>query len=380
MSFNQANIRLENMDHHGIERVALVFAYDKALIAEVKQLPGANWSQSRRVWHIPADPDSVTKVLHHFEGKAMVDCSALQRAETASDQTNVPVVTGQKEGAVDETIVSDLLQFRQWLEHKRYSPSTINTYLHAIREFLVFTGGKPPHEITNADMVKFVTDHVIANGLSYSYQNQTINAAKLFFSVVHGARLEPDTLQRPRPQHRLPNVLSKEEVKAVLEALTNQKHRAMLSLIYGCGLRRSELLNLKPEDVDSRRHLLHIINAKGKKDRVVPLSDKLIAMLREYFQAWKPRVWLFEGQKAGEQYSETSLQQVLKFARTKADIPKPVTLHWLRHSYATHLLEAGTDLRYIQELLGHKSSRTTEIYTHVSQQAIAKIKCPFDDL
>ena len=140
------------------------------------------------------------------------------------------------------------------------------------------------------------------------------------------------------------------------------------------------MLNLKPEDVDSRRHLLHIINAKGKKDRVVPLSDKLIAMLREYFQAWKPRVWLFEGQKAGEQYSETSLQQVLKFARTKADIPKPVTLQWLRHSYATHLLEAGTDLRYIQELLGHKSSRTTEIYTHVSQQAIAKIKCPFDDL
>lgn len=146
----------------------------------------------------------------------------------------------------------------------------------------------------------------------------------------------------------------------------------MLSLIYACGLRRGELLNLKPENIDSKRHLLIILNAKGKKDRVVPISDKVITMLREYYMTFKPKVWLFEGQNKGEQYSEKSIQSVLKLALEKAKISKPVTLHWLRHSYATHLLESGTDLRYIQELLGHKSSKTTEIYTHVTEKSLQK--------
>ena len=175
-------------------------------------------------------------------------------------------------------------------------------------------------------------------------------------------------------------MLSKEEVAAILQALVNQKHRTMLSLIYACGLRRGELLNLKPENVDSKRHLLLILNAKGKKDRVIPISDKVIAMLREYYKMYKPKIWLFEGQNAGEQYSDKSIQSVLKQALEKAKISKPVTLHWLRHSYATHLLESGTDLRYIQELLGHKSSKTTEIYTHVTEKSLQKIKSPFDDL
>jgi integrase/recombinase XerD len=154
----------------------------------------------------------------------------------------------------------------------------------------------------------------------------------------------------------------------------------MLSLIYACGLRRSELLNLRINDIDSGRHLLIIRNAKGKKDRVVPISDKLIDLLRTYYKMYKPFTWLFEGQNKNEPYSEKSLQSVLKQALEKSKITKPVTLHWLRHSYATHLLESGTDLRYIQELLGHKSSRTTEIYTHVTEKSLQKIKSPFDDL
>jgi integrase/recombinase XerD len=154
----------------------------------------------------------------------------------------------------------------------------------------------------------------------------------------------------------------------------------MLSLIYACGLRRSELLNLKPIDVDSKRNLLIIRQSKGKKDRITPISNRIIQLLREYFKAYKPVIWLFEGQNKGEQYSAGSLQQVLKQSIKKVGIRKPVTLHWLRHSYATHLLESGTDLRYIQELLGHNSSRTTEIYTHVSKKSIQQIKSPFDDL
>lgn len=154
----------------------------------------------------------------------------------------------------------------------------------------------------------------------------------------------------------------------------------MLSLIYACGLRRSELLNLKPNDVDSNRHMLIILNSKGKKDRMVPISDKIIEMLRDYYKAYRPKTWLFEGQSGNEPYSEASLSKVLKHSCEKANIRKPVTLHWLRHSYATHLLESGTDLRYIQELLGHKSSKTTEIYTHVSEKSLQKITSPFDTL
>jgi integrase/recombinase XerD len=175
-------------------------------------------------------------------------------------------------------------------------------------------------------------------------------------------------------------VLGKQEIKAIIEAPTNLKHRAMLSLIYACGLRRSELLNLSLSDVLSDRNLLFIRQSKGKKDRVVPISDKIIEMLREYYKAYKPKAWLFEGQFPNSKYSEKSLENVLKQSLVKAKIKKKVSLHWLRHSYATHLLESGTDLRYIQELLGHSSSRTTEIYTHVSTQSLQQIRSPFDDL
>jgi integrase/recombinase XerD len=207
-----------------------------------------------------------------------------------------------------------------------------------------------------------------------------VNAIKLFFRSVRNTKIDFEKIHRPKREKLLPNVLSKEEVKAILNALGNVKHKAMLSLIYSCGLRRSELLNLKPADVDSKRGILIIRQAKGRKDRIAPLSAKIIEMLRDYYKAYKPKVWLFEGQYEGEQYSEKSLHSVLKQALVKTGINKPVTLHWLRHSYATHLLESGTDLRYIQEILGHKSSKTTEIYTHVSTQSLQKIKSPFDDL
>ena len=193
-------------------------------------------------------------------------------------------------------------------------------------------------------------------------------------------KLNPELVHRPRREKTLPNVLSKEEVKAILEAPTNLKHRSMLSLIYACGLRRSELLNLTFKDIHTERNLLIVKQSKGKKDRIVPISNKIINLLRDYYKAYRPKNWLFEGQNGGEKYSEESLAKVLKQSLTKTNIQKPVTLHWLRHSYATHLLENGTDIRYIQELLGHSSSRTTEIYTHVSTRNIQNIVSPFDML
>ncbi len=207
-----------------------------------------------------------------------------------------------------------------------------------------------------------------------------MNAIKLYFKTVRETKIDIDKVHRPKIEKLLPNVLSKEEIKLILEAHSNIKHKTMLSLIYSCGLRRSELLNLKPKDIDSKRNIVIIRQSKGKKDRITPLSPKILDLLREYYKIYQPEIYLFEGQKSGTLYSEQSLQSVLKQALQKVKIKKPVTLHWLRHSYATHLLESGTDLRYIQELLGHKSSKTTEIYTHVSTKSLQQIKSPFDDL
>ncbi|MEY3505085.1 MAG: hypothetical protein RL349_1682 [Bacteroidota bacterium] len=277
-------------------------------------------------------------------------------------------------------INAHLAHFKNYLKSQRYSPNTIKTYTEALGVFFQFHSNKAPEKLEIEDIIHFNTGYILRKNLSASYQNQVINAIKLFYRNRFKRFMNLDNIQRPRREKRLPNVLSKQEIKAILEAPTNLKHRALLSLIYACGLRRSEVLNLTLKDVLSDRNLLFIRQSKGKKDRVVPISHKIIEMLRDYYKAFKPKTWLFEGQYTGEQYSERSLQLVLKQALQKAGNKKPVSLHWLRHSYATHLLESGTDLRYIQELLGHSSSRTTEIYTHVSTQNLQQIRSPFDDL
>jgi len=187
-----------------------------------------------------------------------------------------------------------------------------------------------------------------------------------------------DLIGRPRGERKLPDVLSKEEVRAMLNATTNLKHKSLIALIYSCGLRRSEAIQMKLEDIDSKRMMIKIRGAKGKKDRYVQLAQSTLNLLRLYYQKEKPAVWLFEGTN-GKQYSATSIFNDIKRAAKKAGIKKRVYPHILRHSFATHHLEQGTDLRYIQEWLGHESSKTTEIYTHVSRNSFTKFKNPIDD-
>ena len=246
--------------------------------------------------------------------------------------------------------------------------------------FLKYFNDKVLSDITNEDVILFNNNYILKNKLSASYQNQVVNAIKLFFSKIENKSIDPELIHRPKRPKLLPNVLSKEEVKLVLNAHSNVKHKTMLCLLYSCGLRCGELIRLKPEHIDSKRNILIIKQSKGRKDRIAPLSNKIVEMLREYYKLYKPTLYLFEGQTKGEAYDERSLQLVLKQALEKTGIKKPVSLHWLRHSYATHLLEAGTDLRYIQEILGHSSSKTTEVYTHVSTKSIQNVKSPFDDL
>lgn len=338
------------LKHRGKNRIVVHFEKNAVLIARIKKLEDARWSASLKAWHLPDNNEN------------------RKRFKIALPSN------------LSETHVQKIEHFKRWLKSKRYSENTIKTYSEALSTFFKYYLHKPIEQITNDDVINFNNAYILKNKLSSSYQNQVVNALKLFYRQMQGAEMSVELIHRPKRQKLLPNVLSKEEVKAILTAHSNIKHKVMLSLIYSCGLRRSELLHLKPSDIDSKRTILIIRQAKGKKDRIAPLSEKIVTLLREYYQLFKPVRWLFEGQIPGEQYSEKSLESVLKQALSKTNIKKPVSLHWLRHSYATHLLEAGTDLRYIQEILGHTSSRTTEIYTHVSTKNLQNIKSPFDDL
>jgi len=377
ITVNKSEVSGENI-------LELHIPFDQELINLIKTIPGAKWSADRKRWLLPNTPDNLKILFVTFKDKAWVDATALfpkkeAKPEATSKLPPVKEVPKESLPVLPEEVGKRIIKFADYLNSKRYSSQTVKVYTGSLETFLRFVQ-KPPEQVTNADLIGFNNRYILKHRLSASYQNQVVNAVKLFFRKIENRQIDVELVERPRREHKLPNVLSKEEVKAILQAPSNIKHRTMLSLIYACGLRRSELINLKPAHIDSKRHLLLILDAKGKKDRVVPVSDKIIEMLRDYYKQYKPKLWLFEGQEPGEQYSETSLQKVLKMALETAGIKKPVTLHWLRHSYATHLLEAGTDLRYIQELLGHKSSKTTEIYTHVTEKSLQKIKSPFDDL
>ena len=344
------NWKAQLITHKGEKRIAILFDKDARLIARIKTFEGARWSTSKRFWHLP---------------------------DTLAYRSHFKIAIGPllcPEG------LQELAKFKQWLLSKRYSDNTIKTYGEALKSFLLFFNEKSVFAITNEDVILYNTAYILKHNLSSSYQNQIVNAIKLYFKTIRNEVLVLEKIHRPKREKVLPNVLSKEEIKAILEAHSNLKHKTMLSLIYSCGLRCGELLALQPLHIDSKRNIVLLKNAKGKKDRIVPLSPKILEMLRAYYKVYKPIVYLFEGQKKGSPYDARSLQQILKQALQKAGIRKPVTLHWLRHSYATHLLESGTDLRYIQELLGHNSSKTTEIYTHVSTKSIQQIKSPFDDL
>lgn len=372
-------IEMEHGLHDNTVRLFLKFPYDDAVISIVKTISRAKWSHSKKAWHVPYYLNAPEHITQLFKSKGIIIDYI-----NINEQVPRPITENKKPNdqldVLDAEALAKLKAFGNWMRSKRYSESTVGTYTDALMTFLRYFAGKPLNEISNEDIITFNNNYILANKFSSSYQNQVVNAIKLFYKTSELKLIELESIHRPKRSHVLPNVLSKEEIKLILNAHQNIKHKAMLSLIYSCGLRRSELLNLKIGDIDSKRGLIIVRQAKGKKDRVTPLSNKILVMLRDYFTACKPKLWLFEGQSGKGQYDERSLASVLKQALEKAKINKPVTLHWLRHSYATHLLENGTDLRYIQEILGHSRSRTTEIYTHVSNKSIQKITSPFDTL
>ena len=376
-------VKLEPALHKEKKVVKLIFIKDDELNNLLRTNTVIRWSKTMNCWYLPFYKTIVQDLFMLLKPKFYLDYSELKAPqELVTPEKEAEPIIKSTFMLPDISIESlqKIEEFKLWLSSKRYSVNTIATYTDALKVFVRYYAHKSIAEITNNDLIKFNNHYIMANHFSASYQNQVVNAVKLFFSIIENKKLNPELVHRPKRPKLLPNVLSKEEVKLILLAPANIKHRAMLSLIYSCGLRRSELLNLKLTDIDSKRGLIIIRQGKGRKDRVAPLSPKILELLRDYYSAYKPHHWLFEGQDKKSQYDEKSLASVLKQALAKSRIQKPVSLHWLRHSYATHLLENGTDLRYIQEILGHRSSRTTEIYTHVSNKNIQRITSPFDNL
>jgi site-specific recombinase XerD len=283
----------------------------------------------------------------------------------------------------ENAISNEMKRYETLMKNGNYSPYTIRTYMSLIRVFFTYfteegySGGwykiKPPQ------INHYILEIIETAGLSRSSQNQHINAIKFYFERVLGKEKQLFDIIRPRHEKTLPEILSQSEVNAMIKSCKNLKHKVILCVLYSSGLRRSELINLKVTDVDSSRMLLFVRKGKGKKDRMVPLADTLLKLLREYYRKYRPGIYLFEGVNGG-QYSASSLREIVKTAKLKCDIKKKVTPHTFRHSFATHLLENGTDLRYIQALLGHSSPSTTQIYTRVSKVAINQIHNPLDDL
>lgn len=340
--------------------------------------PDIRWSPDKRLWHLPYRSNFIGELFQQFKGRYWIDYKAYKEQMYSIKPKVVRGIEVLPE--LDDYRVKLIEQYRKYLKSKRYADSTIKTYSEALSIFFRFFHDKPIDDIDNNDLIHFNNEYILKNRYSQCYQNQVVNAIKLFYKKIQSRRLEVDLIERPRTEKKLPNVISKEDVKAILEALDNLKHKTMLSLIYACGLRRGELLSLTIKDIYSDRKVLFVRQSKGKKDRIVPLSQKTLDLLRQYYKEYRPVKYLFEGQQPGTPYSEKSLESVMKQARNKSRVNRPVTLHWLRHCYATHLLDNGTDVRFIQELLGHKSTKTTQIYTHVSNKSLQQIRSPFDDL
>jgi site-specific recombinase XerD len=352
------------------KKVIIKFPYAKEHIAKIKTIPYYSWHREDKYWSFPFTPNILIEIESYFRKfDYRIETKNLNRNNSDKKE---PKTYGNHRKCPDEYINK--------LKVIRYSENTIRTYSSAFSDFINYFSNKELNEINYDDIKNYLYYLVEKRKISSSHQNQIINAIKFYYEKVSGGKRMPYiTIERPIKEKTLPNVLSEDEVKRIINNVKNIKHKAILLTIYSAGLRISEAINLKISDIDSSRMAILIKSGKGKKDRNCILSEKLLVILREYFKLYKPKVWLFEGQ-FGEQYSARSIQNIFRKACIIAKIIKVATVHTLRHSFATHLLERGTDLRYIQELLGHSSSKTTEIYTHITHKGMEQVKSPLDHL
>lgn len=336
----------------------LSFDYDEEKINKIKTIPGRKWDADIKKWILPDNKNTIDKIRKLFSHFEFID----YREQTAS-------VYKPNEDILIEKLDREL-------KLRGFSQKTIKSYIGHIRRFLEHNRNEE-YPLKKELIEKYLLDLLETKNGSHSYVNQAVSAIKFTLKNVNNDDMDI-MIKRPKKERKLPEVLSKDEVLNILNALDNKKHRAILFMVYSAGLRVGEVVRLKITDIDPDRMLIHIVQGKGKKDRYTTLSEIALTELRNYAKEYKSETWLFPGQNNKEFITERTVQRIFENARAKARVKKKVSVHSLRHSFATHLLEGGIDLRYIQELLGHASSKTTEIYTHVTQKSIQNIVSPLD--
>lgn len=361
-SENQGSIKIERV---GLKRIKLTFNYSKELVDLIKEFELYYYDKEGKWWTLP----HTENILERLKAFCINNNWKLEYVDS---YCNVKTITREK--------ISDIeipVSYIEKLKILRYSEYTLRNYCSAFREYLYFFKGHSIDTLSQEQIEKYILHLIEDRHVSASYQNISINAVRFYYEKVLGNDKATVNIKRPVREKLLPEVLTEDEVEHLINCTENIKHRCILMTLYSAGLRLGEVVKLRVSDIDSKRMLIVVRGGKGKKDRYTLLSGLLLRMLKQYYLLEKPKEWLFQGALGG-QYSMQSVQHIMADAVKRAGIRKHATVHTLRHSFATHLLENGTDLRYIQSILGHSSIKTTEIYTHITSKGIQGIVNPLD--
>ena len=371
LSTIKPSLLLKKVLHRNKLRLLLIFPYNNAIISKVKNIEGYSWSQTLKGWYTNYNTKNIDFIKQTLKNDVVF------KLDDSVYNMSLKVKTKRKPREISEENKEIIRAYTKYLKGKCYSESTVKTYFTFVADFFDYIKDTPISTLNNRDIEKFLEDVFIPRKYSISTHRQFISAIKLFKAFYPECKIEEIELKRPKKSRILPTVLSKEEVIDLLRYTKNLKHRAVLAMIYSAGLRISELLNLELSHIDVDRRQLTVKNSKGRRDRNIILAQSFIPLMQNYLMSYNPKTYFVEG-KPFQRYSAESIRSFLHRSSKIARITKRVTPHTLRHSYATHLLENGIDLRYIQELLGHAKPETTMIYTHVSKKDILKIESPLD--
>lgn len=385
-------IKLKAFFHRGKEQIGLVFDNETSLNVIVKKIPAARWSKTYNCWYLSLNKENYHLIVSNLSGVAEIDDVSLREhlekrnkivtIKSAAAEKPVLAPVNLKTYDIGDANLMQLLRLVETLQLQKKSESTIKTYKNEFIALLQLLKSREVDTLTSDDLRRYMLFCVNQLKLSANTLNSRLNALKFYFEqVLHREKFFVD-LPRPQRPLILPNVMAEQEMGRLFNAIKNKKHKAILFTAYSAGLRVSEVTALKLTDIDAARMQLFIQCAKGGKDRYVMLSPVVLDVLRSYVTEQKPKPlkYLFEGATRGEPYSHRTAQKIFSNARVSAGIRKKITFHGLRHSFATHLLEKGVDVKYIQELLGHFSIKTTQRYLHVAREQLVNIKSPFDDI
>jgi integrase/recombinase XerD len=368
------------------ERMALFFAANKQVLTAIKKIAGIKWCETHKYWYLPCTKAHYEALANAVKDMAILDDQALaiyltkRKAAQLIQQKMGNTEIGNTAFNISNHNLQLLVRTIELLELKAYSKSTIRTYKNEISLYLQTIKNSRADALSTEDVRRYIHYCISTLQLSENTIHSRLNALKFMYEQVLGHEKFFVEIPRPKKPIQLPKVISEEKILSGLLSIKNLKHKAILMTAYSAGLRVSEVVSLKITNIDSDRMQIFIKCAKGKKDRMVPLAKATLQILREYVIAYKPKDWLFEGQSTKEAYSTRSAQAIFNEIYKKMGLPKTISFHSLRHSFATHLLENGTDIKYIQEMLGHSDIMTTLRYTHVSKKSIENIESPLDKI